>query len=163
MNNKRQRRLAAEKELDDAQKAEQNSTSGGIQQVAIDFLASLEFPGLTEDGQMQAASEVYLRNARTLIGNCTGLGTCCRSARTAERTNVNLVIAGTAHVFMHIYRRNYMKSLADDKKNAFLYTENGKLKKQIKDLEDTLTALMPSPDAPAAGSAAGSAAACVAR
>ena len=75
MQKSKQRRLAAEKELDDAQKAEQNSSSGGIQQVAIDFLASLKFPGPTEEGQMQAASEVYLRNARTLIGNCSGLGT----------------------------------------------------------------------------------------
>ena len=108
---------------------------------------------------MQAAWEVYLRNALTLNVNGIGLGTCCRSARMAERTNFNLLFEGTAHVFMHIYRQIYMKSLADDQKNAFLYTENGKLKKQIKDLEYTLTALMPSPDAPAAaGSAAGSAA-----
>ena len=111
-----QRRLAAEKEFHDAQKAEENSISGVIQQVALDFIESLQFPGPTVQGQMQAAWEVYLRNALTLNVNGIGLGTCCRSARMAERTNFNLVIEGTAHVFMHIYRQNYMKSLADDKK-----------------------------------------------
>ena len=119
MGKSKQRPLAAEKEFHDAQKAEENSISGGIQQVALDFIASLQFPGPTVEGQMQAEWEVYLRNALTLNVNGIGLGTCCRSARMAERTNFNLVIEGTAHVFMHIYRQIYMKSLADDKNTPF--------------------------------------------